>query len=554
MPLSLINPINSLERALTQQGLDTIDCGEADLRVYGGGEWIPGEAFDKLLEAKRLGAYLGVIGMTIPEDILASDIADDRMNLGHVLLRASKANDKGEWATYPAFVVDSISQGYAGHFAFNAGVGGHPAWLAEDVPAAQAWDEHTIQNVMVARGELGPAIAAALLQKPCILYIPVEDGGVHADRAERHPLMRFANDFGMRECVALSKNNLEMRLKCIEELPIVAPEHVEEAKLKARSTFQLLLPSKSASLIDVAGAIANMLGKTVEEEEDTYSWTNPKETPVDMNKRIQSPSDAPRIVSGFGPRELELGAVFDPAKHYDDAYFGEGRGLLYTDTDGSKKIYHGPGHRWGGFSTVAGILTHALPKKGRYLSLGCGTGDDMRYFKQQGWDVYGIDLSESAIAAGAQTAPDLVDRLVCADVLDKHAFEGMGGERFDLIASYDFWEHIWLKDIAALQQRVCELLKPGGVHFNIVCTRSKLEKDWTIMPGDCFTQENSWLLASGHVTIRPWEWWVRNFRTNGFIPRLDVAYVFQMERQEDAALKQAQSWEMRHTVVTGKSK
>ena len=75
MPLSLINPINSLERALTQQGLDTIDCGEADLRVYGGGEWIPGEAFDKLLEAKRLGAYLGVIGMTIPEDILASDIA-----------------------------------------------------------------------------------------------------------------------------------------------------------------------------------------------------------------------------------------------------------------------------------------------------------------------------------------------------------------------------------------------------------------------------------------------------------------------------------------------
>ena len=579
MPLKLINPINSLERALAQQGLDTIDCGEADLCVYGGGLWTPGEAYDKLLAAKRNGSYLGVVGMTVPEDILASDIAEDRMNLGHVLLRASKANAQGEWATYPAFVADSISQGYMGHFACNAEVGGHPAWLAREIDSAcfdadllnipAEWlqsdavapvpalddvsccytDGEPDDGVgLFAYGELGPAIAAALLGLPCILYIPVEDGGVHADRAARHPLMRFANEFNVRNCVALTKTELEDRLQRIEEMPVVPQHLVDEAKAKARETLLKMLPpvakrNSPTALMDVAGAIATALGATVEEEEDMQGH---------MGKRIL-PSSAPSANSGYGPVEIPVGTPFDPTTHYGPDYYAEGRGYLFTNTDGTKQIYHGPGQRWGAFKQVAGIISHTLPKKGRYLSLGCGAGDDVLRFLEEGWDAYGIDLSESAVAAGIAMDARLDGRLICQDVLTYDDLGGgTGSAGFDLICTFDFWEHIWLKDVDALQKRVLDLLKPGGVHFNIVCTRSKLEQDWTIKPGDCFTQENSWLLVSGHVTMRTWHWWMQRFKRNGFVPRTDVGYVFQLERQDDAGLKEAQSWDLRHTVVIGK--
>ena len=582
MTLRLINPINALERALTQQGLDTIDCGEADLAVYGGGLWTPGEAYDKLLAAKRNGSYLGVVGMTVPEDILASDIAEDRMNLGHVLLRASKANAQGEWATYPAFVADSISQGYMGHFACNAEVGGHPAWLASEIDSAcfdadllnipAEWlqsdavapvpalddvsccytDGEPDDGVgLFAYGELGPAIAAALLGLPCILYIPVEDGGVHADRAARHPLMRFANEFNVRNCVALTKTELEDRLQRIEEMPVVPQHLVDEAKAKARETLLKMLPpvakrNSPTALTDVAGAIATALGATVEEEEDMQGH---------MGKRIL-PSSAPSANSGYGPVEIPVGTPFDPTTHYGPDYYAEGRGYLYTQPDGTKQIYHGPGHQWGGFETVAKTLSHILPKKGHYLSLGCGTGDDVRRFAAEGWDVYGIDLSESAIAEGNTAYPQVAGRLICGDVLDPASLQGIDpkGAGFDLITSFDFWEHIWLKDTIALQRRVLELLKPGGVHFNIVCTRSKLEQDWTIKQGDCFTKENSWLLVSGHVTMRTWYWWMRRFANNGFVPRTDVGYLFQMERKDDPNLVKAESWDLRHTVVVGKAK
>ena len=202
---------------------------------------------------------------------------------------------------------------------------------------------------------------------------------------------------------------------------------------------------------------------------------------------------------------------------------------------------------------MADIVTRALPKRGRYLSLGCGTGDDVLQFLQAGWNAYGVDLSDNAV----RNADDRLreqGRVICADVLDAKACRQLlPHQQFDLITTFDFWEHIWLGDIDPLAKRVQELLAPGGLHFNIICTRGKQEQDWTISPGDCFTQKNSWLLVSGHVTIRPWVWWLQRFRKLGFIPRLDIAYLFQLERHAIPALLDAKSWDLRHTVVVGKS-
>jgi 2-polyprenyl-3-methyl-5-hydroxy-6-metoxy-1,4-benzoquinol methylase len=48
-----------------------------------------------------------------------------------------------------------------------------------------------------------------------------------------------------------------------------------------------------------------------------------------------------------------------------------------------------------------------MPKKGRVIELGCGTGAISRWFSQKGYSVVGVDISETAIERAEENSKDL---------------------------------------------------------------------------------------------------------------------------------------------------
>ena len=535
MPISLVHRLNTLERQLAADGLATIAC-EKEWFLYGCGFWDPGEDFNVLLKRARTGNLLGIVGLSVEEDTLVQYAPDDRARLGHLLQRAG-----------PIHTTDPLSAEWMQHYACSATMGGHPAWLA--TPQIDAALDSRIDDITgeylpygwsgcvngakgafcIANGNLGPAIEAALRQIPCILYIPPHAAGGRHDMLDRHVLTRFAHEFNVSACLASTDEELSQAIAKAEEenLPVVEASRVEAERTYARLTLEQLLTLRvtPAATTTASDAVAACLG-------------------VPMKPAVPVP--------GEGPRELVVGTVFDPEEHYGDHYFAEGKGLLYTRPDGSKDIYKGPARRWTGFTKVAKILSSVIPEeKGRkYLSLGCGFGDDVLSFKQAGWDAYGIDLSEAAVGGAAS---EVKDRVLLGNVLDPDVLADVDGN-FTTIVSFDLWEHIWESETPALMKRVYELLAPGGVHFNVICTRGAAEQDHVYSPGVKFTQDNSWLLASGHVNIRRWVYWIQEFKRFGFRPDFATAYLFQVARTEDSGLRQATSWSTRHTVVVKKPK
>jgi len=110
---------------------------------------------------------------------------------------------------------------------------------------------------------------------------------------------------------------------------------------------------------------------------------------------------------------------------------------------------------------AAALADGRVPRGGRALVPGCGTGYDVRALAAQGLRVVGADIVEAAIeAARAQAAPagDSVE-LVCGNFFDDARLaEGA----FDLVVDYTFFCAIVPAQRAAWGARTARLLRPGG--------------------------------------------------------------------------------------------
>lgn len=542
MKLIPCNESRHLEYELAIAGASVIDTEDA---VYGGGAWTPGSNYAALLASVLDDQLRGVVGLTITEAFLQLS-APLRSALGVVL-----ADTAGQSRIY---VTDEVSVQLAMHYGLNAINGGHPGWLCPRncLPELTEYGVVSFRGAGVAytdRGEIsvgdiedysipfdeinpdapiayvavndvGLAIYAALIHEPCLLFA-VHPWG-QTNNLELLPIVRWAKELGLQGNLVYSLGHLKERLEEIDKIQIVPPAVVQAQREKVEATFMKLQrkEAKTAQAI-----VTSVLGGEGEGEDRSR------------------------------PRELVLGAVFDPATHYTEEYFGEGAGLRYVAPDGSMQTYHGPAHEWGVFPAIFEMITTVLPKKGGLLDIGCGAGAVVRHALKAGYDAYGVDISESAIARGRRD-PQLANRLVCADITktdgDADGFDLVG--TYDVITALDFWEHIYLKDIAGLIASVRDRLTPGGIGFFIICTRGKGEPDWTIPPGATFTKENSWLLCSGHVTIRRWGWWMQQFIAGGLQPANDLAHVFQVLRDEDPGLRGVASWGSRNLVIVRRPK
>ena len=110
-----------------------------------------------------------------------------------------------------------------------------------------------------------------------------------------------------------------------------------------------------------------------------------------------------------------------------------------------------------------------LPMPARVLDLGCGTGKQLHLFApllSPNSEIWGMDLSEKSLLeleANYRGAADL--NVVAGSFDEAGSFEEMEAESFDLI--YGSYALYYTKDLPALVERAFELLKPGGVFWNV---------------------------------------------------------------------------------------
>lgn len=107
------------------------------------------------------------------------------------------------------------------------------------------------------------------------------------------------------------------------------------------------------------------------------------------------------------------------------------------------------------------FLARALPRTGRLLEIGCGTGFYTAWLAERGFDVVGMDLSPNMIEQAKLRCPEGVQLFVgnCEDPAGALGSQGMG-DGFDAILGVNTFSYYPDKQVALRNYR--KLLRPGG--------------------------------------------------------------------------------------------
>lgn len=469
-------------------------------------------ALGNVVEAYAEGDLLGGVGLIVPWQVVISLHSEVRGRMAHIFQLLPKS-----------FVMDDLSKEWLAHLGLMGDVGGHPAWLAEP-PDPKAVDG-AAARIRTLEGAFQQALAGApMVLDPTPRNVSTVHEGLHQEYVSKmdagyHPLFRWAKQYGMLEAVMTTPGSVPHP----QRFPA---DRIKLEQARARETLEKLRPRKKAQSIFAQ---------------------------IDDDHRAASSPTPPAHT-----RRLELGVEFKQETHYDDHYYGvDGRGIFYCRPDGSWDTYRGTSHAWEGNAIVARILSSLLPNRGRVCDIGCGSGNFVGYMLDAGWDAVGVDISDSGKKHARDK--DVANRIMVADITKRdHPERG-----YDLVTAWDFWEHVWPSDLDDLIAAVYRMLKLGGVHAAVICTRGSTERDYVYEKGVRTSRENSWLLVAGHVHVRRWFWWARKFKEHGLglqhdLPRLklrhDLMNLFQIQRTEDPSLKTAQSWAPRNLLIVEKPK
>jgi SAM-dependent methyltransferase len=102
---------------------------------------------------------------------------------------------------------------------------------------------------------------------------------------------------------------------------------------------------------------------------------------------------------------------------------------------------------------------------GRAVDLGCGTGGNVLFLAERGWEAFGVDFSAAAISRARRAAASrgLADRarFLVGDVTAPR-LDGVEGP-FDLVAVYNTLQDLLGSDRLALAALVRNLTEPGSM-------------------------------------------------------------------------------------------
>ena len=98
--------------------------------------------------------------------------------------------------------------------------------------------------------------------------------------------------------------------------------------------------------------------------------------------------------------------------------------------------------------------------KGNVFDFGCGNGMHLKYFHDQGFQVYGVDTNEKAVGEANVLLGHENAKVVSQFAPDLSAYHG---ETMDVIISNQVLYYLCDKDIKNLMIEFNKILKPGGV-------------------------------------------------------------------------------------------
>ena len=100
------------------------------------------------------------------------------------------------------------------------------------------------------------------------------------------------------------------------------------------------------------------------------------------------------------------------------------------------------------------------------LDIGCGTGNYSLYLAMNGFDVTGVDVSESAIAIAKSKASQQKYSILfkVVNILDDIS---LIDDSFEFVNEWMILHHILPQDRNQYLNNVCSLLKPGGKYLSV---------------------------------------------------------------------------------------
>ncbi|MGB7538910.1 MAG: class I SAM-dependent methyltransferase [Anaerolineales bacterium] len=107
------------------------------------------------------------------------------------------------------------------------------------------------------------------------------------------------------------------------------------------------------------------------------------------------------------------------------------------------------------------VRTVAAHVPGRAIDLGCGTGTNLLYLAQHGWEVTGLDFVGRAIAAAKRKLGSRPATLLTADVTNLAALALPGP--YDLALDMGCFHSLTRADHARYARGLGRWLKPGGL-------------------------------------------------------------------------------------------
>jgi len=124
---------------------------------------------------------------------------------------------------------------------------------------------------------------------------------------------------------------------------------------------------------------------------------------------------------------------------------------------------------WPYSEVVSGVLSSLRPKDKpstmRFLEVGCGAGNNLWFAGRAGFQVSGIDISESAIQFARRR---LEQEGVCADDLHTGDISSLpwDGQYFDVVVDRAALTHVSYSEIDVVLNEIARVLKPGGRFFS----------------------------------------------------------------------------------------
>ena len=159
----------------------------------------------------------------------------------------------------------------------------------------------------------------------------------------------------------------------------------------------------------------------------------------------------------------------DPSEVYTDGYlFGESRfGLDVRHPLFQEYLIRVAHQRFG-------MIEKATGTRGRFLDVGCGSGEVLLAGRDRGWEVQGVEPERTGAAMAQERGLDVKVALI--------EESGLPERSYDVIGAFHVLEH--LSDSRAFLETVARWAKPGGhvvievPNFKSV-QRRRLRQDWT---------------------------------------------------------------------------